>query len=73
MPVGFVGHGAPTLGMENNAITQAWRRWAQSLRKPKAVLVLSAHWLSDKPMVGPIDSPALDLRFLWISRMNSTG
>ncbi len=54
MPVGFVGHGAPTLGMEDNAITQAWRRWALSLPKPKAVLVFSAHWLSDKPLVGPL-------------------
>jgi 4,5-DOPA dioxygenase extradiol len=54
MPVGFVGHGAPTLGLENNAITQAWRRWAQSLPIPKAVLVLSAHWLSPQPQVGPL-------------------
>ncbi len=54
MPVGFVGHGAPTLGLENNAITQAWHRWAQTFPKPKAILVLSAHWLSPQPQVGPL-------------------
>jgi 4,5-DOPA dioxygenase extradiol len=54
MPVGFVGHGAPTLGLEDNAITRSWHDWAQSLPKPKAILVLSAHWLSDKPLVGPL-------------------
>jgi len=54
MPVGFVGHGAPTLGLEDNAITQAWYRWAQALPTPKAVLVLSAHWLSSKNLVGPL-------------------
>jgi len=54
MPVGFVGHGAPTLGLEDNAITQAWHRWAQTIPTPKAVLVLSAHWLSPKPLVGPL-------------------
>jgi 4,5-DOPA dioxygenase extradiol len=60
MPVGFVGHGAPTLGLEDNTITRAWHDWAKSLPKPKAVLVLSAHWLSPKPQVGPqIPQPLL--------------
>ncbi len=54
MPVGFVGHGAPTLGLEDNAITQAWHRWAQGLPRPKAVLVVSAHWLSPEPEIGPM-------------------
>jgi 4,5-DOPA dioxygenase extradiol len=59
MPVGFVGHGAPTLGLENNTITQAWHRWGQALGKPKAILVLSAHWLSNQPQAGPSVSQSL--------------
>src|SRR5208282_5077256 len=47
------------LGLEDNAITRSWREWAKSLPKPKAVLVLSAHWLSDKPLVGPLASQPL--------------
>ena len=44
MPVGFVGHGAPTLGLEKEGPTvEAWREWGKSIPRPKAILVVSAH------------------------------
>jgi 4,5-DOPA dioxygenase extradiol len=43
MPVGFVGHGAPTTALDDRKGGE-WLRWAQSMPKPKAILVVSAHW-----------------------------
>jgi 4,5-DOPA dioxygenase extradiol len=54
MPVGFVGHGIPTLGLESSGpAVEAWRRWGESLPRPEAVLVFSAHWLDRPVHLGP--------------------
>ncbi len=54
MPVGFVGHGAPTLGLEKKGpAIEAWRTWARSIPKPKAILMVSAHWLERPVHIGP--------------------
>jgi 4,5-DOPA dioxygenase extradiol len=44
MPVLFVGHGSPTNALETNGYTQAWRAFGQHLPRPRAILVISAHW-----------------------------
>lgn len=60
MPVGFIGHGAPTLGLEKSGPTvEAWKAWGQSLPSPKAVLVISAHWLEKPPHLGPTRNAGL--------------
>ncbi len=46
MPVVFFGHGSPTIALETNAVTQTWRDMAESLPRPKAILCVSAHWLT---------------------------
>ena len=43
MPVGFVGHGSPMSAVAGPN-GDAWARWAQAMPKPKAILVVSAHW-----------------------------
>ncbi|RAL25476.1 dioxygenase [Lujinxingia litoralis] len=43
MPVGFVGHGAPTLAIDPGKGGDL-ARWSQGLRKPRAILTISAHW-----------------------------
>jgi len=53
MPVGFVGHGLPMVALENDGAPKAWFRWAQPLPKPKAVLMVSAHWLQKPVHLGP--------------------
>ncbi len=64
MPVGFVGHGAPTLGMEKEGPTvEAWREWGRSIPRPKAILVVSAHWLQSPPHLGPINPVPLTYDF----------
>lgn len=51
MPVAFVSHGAPTLATD--AVRGAdFTRWAATLPKPRAVLVVSAHWLDAPPTLG---------------------
>ncbi|NNM50721.1 MAG: dioxygenase [Pseudomonadales bacterium] len=43
-PVIFVSHGAPTLAAHPGRVGQAWRDLAQSLPRPDAIVVISAHW-----------------------------
>lgn len=46
-PALFIGHGSPMNALERNRYTEAWRALGTSLpRKPKAVLCISAHWLT---------------------------
>lgn len=46
MPVVFFGHGSPTNALEDNEATRAWARIAQDIPRPKAILCISAHWLT---------------------------
>ena len=47
MPAIFVGHGNPMYAIEENEFTRNWRKFGESLPKPKAVVVVSAHWETD--------------------------
>lgn len=47
MPVIFVAHGSPMNAIANNVFTQTLNTWGQALGKPKAILIISAHWLTD--------------------------
>jgi 4,5-DOPA dioxygenase extradiol len=44
MPTIFVGHGNPLNALQTNDYTQAWKSIGQTIRKPKAILAVSAHW-----------------------------
>ena len=44
LPVIFFGHGNPMNAVQNNRYTQGWRRIGKQIRKPKAILSISAHW-----------------------------
>ena len=44
MPAAFIGHGSPMNTLESNRYTAAWRAFGQSLPRPRAILVISAHW-----------------------------
>src|SRR2546428_9087131 len=46
MPVLFVGHGNPMNAIEDNQYTRAWKLIGLNMEKPKAILVVSAHWLT---------------------------
>lgn len=57
MPVLFVGHGSPMNGIEDNAFSQRWTQMAKEIPVPKAVLVISAHWLSRGTKITAMDFP----------------
>lgn len=44
MPALFIGHGSPMNAIEQNAYTRSLHKLGQSLEKPKAIMVISAHW-----------------------------
>jgi len=44
MPLLFVGHGTPMNAIESNGYTEAWRAIGKALPRPRAILVVSAHW-----------------------------
>jgi 4,5-DOPA dioxygenase extradiol len=46
MPVLFVGHGSPMNAIEHNAFTEALQGLSARLPRPKAVCVVSAHWVT---------------------------
>lgn len=46
MPVLFVGHGSPMNAIEHNPITAKWELVGETLPKPQAIVVISAHWMT---------------------------
>lgn len=45
-PAVFAGHGSPMYALEPNRFTAAWSALGKSLKRPDAILVISAHWLT---------------------------
>jgi 4,5-DOPA dioxygenase extradiol len=46
MPALFIGHGNPMNALEDNPYTRTWQRLGAKLPRPKAILAISAHWLT---------------------------
>lgn len=46
MPALFIGHGSPMNVLEDNVYTRAWRQLGETLPRPKAIVVVSAHWFT---------------------------
>lgn len=46
MPVVFIGHGSPMNAISDNQFTRTIKAYGETLPKPRAVLVVSAHWLT---------------------------
>ena len=57
MPVLFMGHGSPMNALEDNEFTSQWERMAAELPKPKAILCVSAHWLTRGSYVTAMENP----------------
>lgn len=51
MPVVFVGHGSPMNIIADNNYTRSLRNLGETLPKPAAILVVSAHWQTRSPYV----------------------
>lgn len=47
MPVLFVGHGSPMNAITDNVFTRGFRRIAEAVPRPHAIVAISAHWYVD--------------------------
>lgn len=57
LPTLFLGHGSPMYAIEPNKHTQAWLEFGQKIPKPKAILAISAHWLTRGTWVTAMNQP----------------
>jgi 4,5-DOPA dioxygenase extradiol len=57
MPAAFLGHGSPMNALESNRFTSAWREFGASVPRPRAILVVSAHWYIDHTAVTAMARP----------------
>ncbi|MFT4248103.1 MAG: 4,5-DOPA dioxygenase extradiol [Pseudomonas sp.] len=57
MPMVFFGHGSPMNAIEDNAITRCWRQIGRQLPRPRAILCVSAHWLTRGTGVTAMPAP----------------
>ncbi len=57
LPAVFFGHGSPLNALEQNRFTDAWRHIGTALPKPKAILCVSAHWMTRGTAVTAMDKP----------------
>lgn len=57
MPVIFIGHGSPMNAIENNEYTKTWKKIADSIPKPVAILCISAHWTTRGTKISTSENP----------------
>lgn len=57
MPVLFIGHGSPMNGIEDNDFSRNWAQLGKEIPLPKAVLVVSAHWLTTGTHITAMEHP----------------
>ena len=46
MPVIFIGHGSPMNAVADNAFTKSLKTLSRKIETPKAILLVSAHWIT---------------------------
>ncbi|MFI5350145.1 MAG: 4,5-DOPA dioxygenase extradiol [Elusimicrobiota bacterium] len=56
-PVLFLGHGSPMNAIEDNSFTRTLAKLGERLARPKAVLCVSAHWLTEGTRVTGMARP----------------
>lgn len=57
MPALFVGHGSPMNTVLDNTFTRSLAAWGRRLPRPRAILVVSAHWLTEGTFVSCAERP----------------
>ncbi len=62
MPVLYIGHGSPTNAIKENEFTKTWKRIAEkinTIKKPIAILCISAHWQTEGTAVTSSEKPKM--------------
>ncbi len=57
MPAAFFGHGSPMNALATNRYTRAWQAFGRSVPRPRAILVVSAHWYINATAVTAMPRP----------------
>lgn len=57
LPTVFISHGSPMHALDAGAAGEAWRRLGDTLPRPRAILIASAHWEASMPMLGGAPKP----------------
>lgn len=57
MPMLFIGQGNPMNAIVDNEFRRSWQQLGEYLKKPQAVLCISAHWISSGTAVTAMDQP----------------
>ena len=57
MPALFLGHGSPMNVLEDNLYTRTWQHLGETLPRPKAIVVVSAHWFTRGTGVTAMEAP----------------
>ena len=59
MPVLFIGHGSPMNAIEDNVFTENWKKIAEQIPEPEAILCISAHWYTHGTKVTTSEAPRM--------------
>ena len=57
MPAAFLGHGNPMNALADNRYTRAWQALGAAVPRPRAILVISAHWYINATAVTAMPRP----------------
>ena len=57
LPVLFIGHGSPMNAIEDNAFTRKLSELGTAIPRPKAILCVSAHWMTEGTWVTHMPKP----------------
>lgn len=57
MPLLFIGHGSPMNAIDSNDYTRILETLGTTLPRPKAILVISAHWMTEGSWVTEMARP----------------
>jgi len=56
-PAAFFGHGTPMNALDRNRYTDAWHEFGAGIARPRAILVVSAHWYINASAVTAMRRP----------------
>ena len=57
LPSVFLSHGSPMHALQPGAAGEAWRALARRLPRPQAIVIASAHWETNLPMLTGAEKP----------------
>ena len=58
LPTVFLSHGSPMHALDAGAVGKAWARLGRTLPRPRALLIASAHWETNLPLLTGNPKPA---------------